>query len=209
MHILITNAILGFLTIAMILLGILWERVPQQLKSFIIRVSIVAISVYALFAATKWGTASDRLNVLLNWLAIAGYEFLVVLFARLPPRWLTIPSAIILLIPLFASSIVFPLAELFEPVSEYTPMGNHLFYEVNPWVNTGGGNAGADIRIFYRPPFAPFLRHKVQTITFNNEECNSYAAFAIPGPTSKTVLGRCPHWPSGPPGTFDQLSPLP
>jgi hypothetical protein len=209
MHILLTNAVLALLTIAMILLGTLWERVPQQLKSFVIRMSIASISVYALFAATKWGTASDRLNILINWLAIAGYELLLVLFARLRPRWLTIPSAIILLIPLFASSIVFPLTDLFEPVSKYTPIGNHLFYEVNPWVNTGGGNTGADIRVFYRPSFAPFLRHKVQTISFNNAECNAYAAFATPGPTPKTVLGHCPHWPSGSSGTLDELFHLP
>jgi hypothetical protein len=210
MYIPITIATLATLTVAMILLQIVWLRLPQRLRTFLIRASIAIIVLHAIFTATKWSTTSNRLNVVINWLAIIGYELLVLLFSRLSPRWLTIPSTVILLIPLFAASIVFPLTHLFEPGANMkVPIGDHLFYELNAWGNTGGGNSGVDIIIYYRPPFAPFLRHKLQSIPFNNQICNANAAFAIAGPTAKTVLGRCPRWPSEPAGSFDRLLPLP
>jgi len=206
MYIPITTAALVSLTAAMILLQIFWLRIPPRSRSFLIRASIAVIVLQAIFVVTKWTTTSDRLNVIINWLAIAGYELLVLLFSRLSPRLLTIPSAAILLIPLFAASIVFPLAHLFAPSSnDYISLGNHRFYKVESWANTGGGNAGVDILIYYHPPFVPFLRHKLQTIPFNDQECNSKAAFALPGPTANTVLGRCPHSPTESAGSFDKL----
>jgi hypothetical protein len=206
MYIPITTAALASLTAAMILLQVFWLRIPSRLRSFLIRASIAIIVLHALFVVTKWTTTSDRLNVVINWLAIAGYELLVLLFARLSPRWLTIPSAAILLIPLFAASIVFPLAHLFDPSSNRTTLiADHLFYEIEPWTNTGGGNAGINILIYYYPPIVPFLRHKLQGIPFNDHECNANAAFAIPGPNANTILGRCPHWPTEPSGSIDKL----
>jgi hypothetical protein len=209
MYIPITIAALTLLTVAMFLLRIFWSRVPPRLRFFLIRASIAVIVLHGLIVATKWTTTSDRLNVLINWLAIAGYELLVLLFSRLSPRWLTLPSAIILLIPLFAASILGPLTYLFEPGSHAkVSLGDHLFYQVNPWSNVGGGNRGVDVLIYYRPPFAPFIRHKLQSIPFNDQECNSRAASAIAFPARKTVLGRCPNWPSRTSGTIDKILPL-
>jgi hypothetical protein len=206
MYIPLTAAALALLTVAMILLRIFWSRVPPRLRFLLIRASIAIIVLHGLFAVTKWNTTSDRLNVLINWLAIAGYELLVLLFSRLPPRWLTVPSTIILLIPLFASSILGPLTDIFEPASpKNLPLGDHLYYQINPWVNAGGGNKGVDVIIYYRPPFVPFLRHKLQSIPFNDQECNSRAASAVALPAKKTVLARCPNWPSQASGTVDKL----
>jgi hypothetical protein len=193
----------------MLLLLSFWSRVPPRLKLLLIRASIAIIVLHGLFAVTKWSTTSDRLNVLINWLAIAGYELLVLLFSRLPPRWLTLPSAIILLLPLFASIVLLPLTQLFDPAARKNlPLGDHLFYEVSPWSNPGGGNNGVDVLIYYRPPFTPFLRHKLQSIPFSDQECNSHAASAVAFPAKKTVLGRCPNWPSQASGTVDKLLPL-
>jgi hypothetical protein len=219
MYIPITTAALLLLTVAMILLQIFWLRLPPRLRAFFIGASIAVMLLHALIVVTKWSTTSNHLNVLINWLAIAGYELVVLLFSRLSPRWLTIPCSVILLIPLLAASVIFPLAHLFEPGSySRVRLSDHLFYEVNPWANAGGGNAGVDIIIYYRPSYAPFLRRKRQTIFFNDQECNSYAAFAIVGPAEKTVVGRCPRWPPGSArdngsaragiGTIDKLLPL-
>jgi hypothetical protein len=206
MYIPITTAALASLTAAMILLQVFWLRVPSRLRSFLTRASIAIIILHALFVVTKWTTTSDQLNVIINWLAIAGYELLVLLFSRMSPRWLTIPSAAILIIPLFAASIVFPLAHIFDPGSNKNLfIADHLFYEIEPWANTGGGNAGINILIYYYPPFVPFFRHKLQSIPFNDHECNANAAFAIPGPNAKTVVGRCPRWPTEPAGSIDKL----
>jgi hypothetical protein len=209
MYIPLALAALALLTVAMILLRIFWSRVPPRLRFLLIRASVAVIILHGLFVVTKWTTTSDRLNVFINWLAIAAYELLVLLFSRLPPRWLTLPSTIILLIPLFASLSVIPLTHLFEPPARKNlSLGDHLFYEVSPWSNPGGGNKGVDVIIYYRPPFAPFLRHKLQSIPFNDQECNSRAASAVTFPTKKTVLGRCPNWPSQAAGTVDKLLPL-
>jgi hypothetical protein len=193
----------------MLLLRIFWLRVPSRLRFFLIRASIVLITLHVLFLLTKWTTTSDRLNTLVNWLAIAGYALLVLLFSRLSPRWLTIPCTVILLVPLFAASILIPLTRIFETRSyKNLPIGDHLFYEISPWVNTGGGNAGVDVLIYYIPPFVPFLRHKIQGIPYNDGECNANAAFATLLSNPKAILGRCPRWPNQPPGTVDKLFPL-
>ena len=206
MYIPLTTAALALLTVAMILLRIFWSRVPPRLRFLLIRASIAIIALHGLFAVTKWTTTSERLNVLINWLAIAGYELLVLLFSRLPPRWLTLPSTIILLIPLFASSILGPLTDIFEPASHKNlPLGDHLYYQINPWTNSGGGNKGVDVIIYYRPPFVPFLRHKLQSIPFNDQECNSRAASAVALPAKKTVLARCPHSTAQPAKSEDRI----
>jgi hypothetical protein len=209
MYIALTLVVLILLTVAMLLLRIFWNGGPPRLRFGLTVLSISLILVQGFFAATRWGTISDRVNVFIFWLAVAGYEFLIFSFSRLSPKWLTSLSAAILLIPVFASSVVLPLTELFDPSSYTTvPAGNDLFYEVKPWGNTGGGNKGADLIVSYRPPIAPFLRHKVRIIPFNDRECNSNAAIAIPSPSTKTVLGRCPGWPSESAGTVDKLFPL-
>jgi hypothetical protein len=206
MYIPITVATLALLTVAMILVRIFWLRIPTRIRPFLISTSVVLIVIHVLFEATKWSTTSDRLNVVINWLAIAGYELLVLRFSRVSPKWLVLPCATILLVPLFSSSIVLPLRELFEPGSRsIVPMGDHLFYEVSTWENTGG-NAGVDI-IIYRSSLIPFLRRKLQVIPFNNQECNAYAAFAISLP-AKHYLGRCPYWPRQSTGTLDKLFPI-
>ncbi len=88
------------------------------------------IVLHGLFVVTNWSTTSGWLNAIINWLAIAGYELLVLLFSRLSPRWLSVPSAAILLIPLFAASVVFPLSHVFKPgVDENIPLADHFFYE--------------------------------------------------------------------------------
>jgi hypothetical protein len=209
MHLALTTAVLVLLTVAMLLLRIFWNGGPPRLRFGILMVSISLVLLQSFFAATRWGTISDRLNVFIFWLAVAAYEFLVLFFSRLSPKWLTMLSATILLIPVFASSIVLPLTELFDPYSYKTvPVGDNLFYEVKPWGNTGGGRTGADLIVSYRPPIAPFLRHKVRVIPFNDGECNSSAAIAIPFPSTKTVLGRCPGWSSESARTVDKLFPL-
>src|ERR1700760_889823 len=130
MHIALTIAVLILLTGAMLLLRIFWNGRPPRLTFGILTVSVSLVLLQSFFAATKWGTISNRLNIFIFWLAVAAYEFLVFFFSRLSPKWLTTLSAIILLIPVFASSIVLPLTELFDPSSYKTvPVGNNLFYE--------------------------------------------------------------------------------
>jgi hypothetical protein len=210
MYLPVTIVALALLTAALIVLRIFWSRLPSRFASILIRLSIVVVVLQAIFAATKWSTTSNHINVLINWLAIAGYELIVLFFAGLSPRWLTVPSTIVLLIPLFAATIMIPLTHLFDPHSpKSVPVGDHLFYEIDPWTNIGGGNGGIDIIVYRRSAIFPFLRHKIQAIPFNNEECNSNAASAIALPEKRAVLGRCPRWPSQQAGYDEKLLLLP
>ncbi len=205
-----TITALALLTVAMILVRIFWLHLSTRLRWFLIRVSVVIAAIHFLFAITKWSTTSDRVNVLINWLAIAGYMLLALLFSRVSPKWITIPCTAILLVPLLSSSVLLPLTRLFEPGSpQVTPIGDHLFYEVAPWANTGGGNAGVDVIVYRYSPLIPFLRHRLQTIPFNDRECNAFAAIAVLLPATKRYVGRCPFWPNQSGGTLDKPFPAP
>jgi hypothetical protein len=206
MHVLITTATLLLLTLAMLLLRIFWPRVPAGVRVYLIRVAVVLITIHIILTITKWETTSDHVNAVIKWLAVASYEMLLVLFTRLRPRWVTSLCSVILLVPVFASSILLPLTYLFgRSTSKPTSIGNGLFYQRVLWgdMNDVSANSGADILLSYRPHYAPFFRRHLRNVTFNNQECNSRAAFAELGPNPKTVLARCPHWLSQRQGTDD------
>ena len=205
MSIPLTFATLALMTVAIILLGTFWSRVPHRLKVFLPRAAIVLILLQGFFVATKWGTTSDRLNVLIYWLAVAGYELLLVLFSRLSPRWLTSLCAAILIVPLFATSIVMPLAHLFDQGTiKKISIGHNLYYKSVVWADSGS-TPGVDLDVYYRPPLLPFLSRKVQTQSFNSEQCDAFSAVIQAGPDSETVLAHCPHTPSQPPGSDDKI----
>jgi hypothetical protein len=202
----LTMAALALLTLIMVLLRIFWMRFPSTLRWLLIRMAVALVLIQACFAATKWGTISAYANVIINWLAIASYELLVLLFSRLSPRWLTSISAFILLVPLFASSILLPLTRIFQPGSlPKRPIGKHLYYKVIPWSNNGAGNSGVDVDIYFRPAFLPFLSRKIKSQSFNTMECDAVASQVKLGPDPKTVIAHCPHWPAQPPGAEDKL----
>ena len=206
MDITITAAILVLLTMAVLLLRIYWLRIPAGFRIFLLRVAIAMVLLQLIFVTTKWGTTSIRVNAIINWLAIAGNELLILLFTRLSPRWLTSLSAAILLIPLFAASILFPLALVLQPDSvPFVPLGNHLFYKTVPWGNNGAGNPGVDINIYYIPPFATFLSRKLGSQAFSMQYCDAFTAYALPGPEPKTVIARCPYSPAQQAGSEDRI----
>ena len=201
----LTFATLALMTLAIILLGAFWLRVPHGLQVFLPRAAIVLILLQGFFVVTKWGTASDRLNVLINWLAIAGYELLLVLFSRLSPRGLTSLSAAILIVPLFASSIVMPLALIFQRGTiKKVSVGHNLYYRRIAW-DDKGATPGVDLDVYYRPALLPFLMRKLQTQSFNAGQCDAFSAIVLPGPDSETVLAHCPHTPSQPLGSEDKI----
>lgn len=209
MYISITTALLLLVIACMICLRLMWSHVPLSAKKLLIAASLGFIVLHMLEITTKWEIASDRFNIVSAWCFIAGYVLLILLLTTLSPRWLTTLSAIVLLLPLFATSIILPLTPLFAPhFSKEIRIGNHLSYQVNPWTNAGAGIPGADLQVYYRPSFAPFLRRRFQSTPFNAQQCDFNAAFAEPGPLPGTALARCPHWPTQSAGTIDRILPL-
>jgi hypothetical protein len=212
MHVPITTATLALLTFAILLLRVFWPRVPARVRFYLIRAAVVLLTVHIIFTVTKWGTTSDRVNVMIKWLAVASYELLLLLFTGLRPRWLTSTCGVILLVPVFASSVLLPLTYLFDTsINKPTSIGNNLSYQRVLWGdgNDTSANSGSDIVLSYRPRFVPFLRRYLRSVPFNNQQCDAGAAYAVLGPAPKTVLARCPHRPSQNPGTDDWLLNVP
>jgi hypothetical protein len=198
MHVAITTGALVLVTLTIILLRVFWFRLPERLRGFLVYAASAMILLRIAFVVSKWSTTSDHMNIMLNWTAVAGYELIIVLFTLHRPRWLTTISAFILIVPVFASSILLPLNSLFDPTTaDITAIGNHFICEKNPWdADPATETTGVDLTVFYRPPFAPFMRHKVQRTTFNNEQCNAAESSVTVEPDRKHLRFRCPAWPS-------------
>ena len=195
MNIPLTTAVLASLMVAMIVLRVFWLRVPARMRSFLVRFAFVVVVLQLLITASSWSTISNFVNSLINWCAVAGYMLIILLFTRQHPRWLTTISAIILLIPVFASSVLSPLGNLFTPTPNRPgSITKNLFFERNVWVE--GANSGIDLNIYRRPSFAPFLRKKLARVPFNNMQCHTAAAMATLEPDGKKVRVVCPSWPN-------------
>ena len=160
MHVPITLGVLSLLTGAVFALRFLWWRQPSWMRRVIIVCAIGMVSIRFFFLVSQWSTTSTRLNALLCWTAVIGYEVLVVRFSLMRPQWLTTISAVILLLPLLGSTLLIPLTRIFDwSPAEISPIGGHYICEKSPWDTAGNGTNGMDLIVFYRPPFAPFLRH--------------------------------------------------
>ena len=199
---------LALLMVAMIELRVFWERVPARLRVFLVRLAVVLVVVQLLITASTWSTGSNFVNAIINWCAVAGYMLLILLFTRLHPKWLTTISAIILLIPVFASSVLSPLGNLFTPTpNRPVHITKDLVFERSVWVE--GANSGIELYIFRRPAFAPFLRHRLDHVTFNNGQCHTAAAMATLEPDGKNIRVVCPPWPNQNIEPVERIIPLP
>jgi hypothetical protein len=193
MQVLLTTAVLASLTLAIILLRVFWLRISTSARSFFVYAGLSMILIHVAFTVTKWSTTSDRLNSLINWGAVAGYLLIIVLFTLHRPRWLTTISAAILILPVFASNILLPLRDLFNPIlPSITRIDSRYIYAKNLWNEPGENqNSGADLMVFYQPRLFP-MRRKVQRATFNDMQCNASASSASIDRARKIIHFHCP-----------------
>src|SRR5271170_3507847 len=113
MHVPLTLAVFLLLTTAIVLLRIFWSRLSPRTRRAL-RLSAGTIFVlFFLSFVSRWGPSSDRLNSVFYWSALLSYEFFVLLFTHLRPRWLTATIAVVLILPLFSASVFLPLTGLF------------------------------------------------------------------------------------------------
>jgi len=207
MNIPTTFAVLLLLTAAMVVLRFFWWRLPERIQSWLLVCGAAFALLRVVFVLTQWSTTSVRVNNVLDWLSVAGLEVVLVRFSLMRPQWLTAPCALVLLTPLFGSSLLMPLAELFNPnPAKATAIGGNYLCEKTPWQSWGHGNTGYDLVIFYRPQYAPFLRRMVQRFAFNTVECDAAGSFAAANPADRTVRFHCP----GNPGqeAIDRILPI-
>src|SRR5215471_10342233 len=109
MHVPLTFASLVLLTGIIIALRFLWWRMPSWLRNFALIGGAAMVLIRLIFVVSHWSMTSTRLNALLCWTSVVGYEVILVRFSLMRPRWLTSVSAVILLIPLFGSTLLLPL----------------------------------------------------------------------------------------------------
>jgi hypothetical protein len=193
MHVPVTFALLGLLTGIIVVLRFLWWRMPSWLRSLALPGAAAMVLIRFLFLISRWSMTSTRLNALLCWTAVVGYEVLLVRFSLMRPRWLTSFSAVILLLPLFGSTLLLPLTRIFDwAPADISSIGENYICEKSPWDTGGVGTPGMDLIVFYRPPFAPFLRHIVQRSSFGDDQCNSAASFAVADTAHNVIHFHCP-----------------
>ncbi len=196
MHVPLTFALLALITGIIVALRFVWWRLPLWLRSFALVTSVAMFLIRFLFIVSHWSMASTRINALLCWTSVVGYEVILVRFSLMRPRWLTSLSALILLVPLFGSTLLLPLTRIFDwSPADISAIGGHYICEKSEWDTSAVGNTGMDLIVFYRPPFAPFLRHLVQRAAFSDDQCDSAASSAVADVTNKVVHFHCPGRP--------------
>ncbi|HWW23687.1 MAG TPA: hypothetical protein VNY78_07260 [Edaphobacter sp.] len=196
MRVLLTAVVLASLLLAIILLRVFWARVPAKARSFLIYTGLAMMFLHIAFTLSKWSTTSYRLNAIINWGAVAGYMLAIALFTLLRPRWLTTISAVILILPVFATNIFLPLLDLTSDSPRVTRIDRHYTYSQTFWDISGENqNSGVDLVVFYQPRFLP-LRRKVQRATFNDMKCDASASSASLDRDSKIIHFHCPASPS-------------
>ncbi len=202
MHVPLTLAALATLTLAIVLLRLLWPRLSRRARSTWITCACATFTLTTLCYLAKWSTSSNRLNTAIYWFCIASYEFFIILFTLLPPKWLTSIVAVVLILPILSTSIFLPLTLIFDSSSHtITPLGGRFFSDRT----SPGLVSEAELNIYYRPSWAPFLRRRVQGTRYYRSQCDAFAAFATLQPDHKSVLMSCPAAPDQPPGAARSL----
>lgn len=193
----LTFATLAILTGVLIFLRLRWVRLSHRARSIHIGGASAALFLYLLMFATGWSTSSNHLNAAIYWAAVAGYEFFLLLFTLLRPRWLTAIIAAVLMLPVLSASPFLPLAELFNTASHTTVViGPGFISDLAPW---GGGTApssGFDLTIYSHPSWTRFFRRRRQASRYFSGQCDASKAFAAIQPDGKHVLMTCPAAPN-------------
>lgn len=210
MHVPLALALLAAVFAVSVLLRIRWPRLSRRLRTILVALAAAAILLQVLMRVSKWGPNSDHVFRLSGWATIAGYIFLVVLWTRVAPRWLTTICAVIFLLPLVGPTLLFPLAAMFNtPPALDVALSDSLFSERTEWRAAYGGTSGVDLEIYYRPARVPFLRHSIRTVRLYNGQCNASEAFATLSADHERAIISCPPWPGQPTEqSYDVIMPL-
>ena len=195
-HFPLTLFTLAGLLVSLLLLRKRWGALGRRTRQLLLASALLSIVLFVGGYGSKWVTASDRLNCAVYWAALAGYLLLLAVHSLNRPRWLTSLTAIILGLPIFASSIFLPLNGLFYPAPRQTrQLDDHLSVSLQPFTETGTSSTGADIDVFSRPRHFPFLRHTHLGGRFYDSRCNTAATEVLLQPDHNSVFVLCPSWP--------------
>jgi len=184
---------LAIMTGALILLRLRWTRLSSKTQKILVYCACAALIFYALISVTLWSTSSTHLNAVFYWCAVAGYEFFILLFTLLRPRWLTSIIAAVLILPILSASPFLPLAELFNPAPHtIVSIGPNFISDLSPWGAGTAPNSGFDLIIYSHPSWTHVLRRRRQACHYYSGQCDASKAYATLQPDGKHVLMSCP-----------------
>jgi len=86
MYVQMTFAGLGLLTGLILILRFFWWRLPPPVRAAALAVSAVTAILPAISLVTTWSITSNEANTLMNWIAIAGYQVLLLRFSLIRPH---------------------------------------------------------------------------------------------------------------------------
>jgi hypothetical protein len=202
----LTFALFTILTGALIVVRVRWRHLSPKVHTRLIVWACGAIALFIIPWAFNWSTTSNHLNAVFYWLAIAGYEFFILLFTLLRPRWLSTVIAIVLLFPILSASAFLPLAELFNPAPHtVVSLGLNFIGDRVPWGAGVTASSGFDFNIYSQSSWAPFLRRRRQAARYYNGQCDDAHAFATLQPDGRHILMSCPAAPGQQPDAARNL----
>jgi hypothetical protein len=195
----LTFSTLAILTGALVLLRLRWIRLSRRSHQALVGCAVAALVLYGVISAGGWSTSSSPLNAAFYWAAIAGYEFLLLLFTLLRPRWLTAIIAAVLLFPILSASVFLPLAELFDPAPHtIVSIGPNLISDRAPWGTGTAPSSGFDLTIYSHPSWTHFFRRRRQACHYYSGQCDASRSSATLQSDGKHVLMSCPAAPDQP-----------
>ncbi|CAN5485474.1 hypothetical protein BH10ACI4_BH10ACI4_09280 [soil metagenome] len=200
MHVPATLVTLLLFTIAIVVLRLRWMHVSDRTRRLLIGAAVVSSLVLGFARLIKLSTIFDHFNTAVYWAFVLSYILLLALFTRLKPRWLTTLIAVVLVIPLLSASAFLPLAEIFSnQPHRIQSLGENFISDLVPIDAVTTGASGADMTIYRRISWIPFLQLRYMGTRYFNTQCNSAAAYAVLQPNHRSVLMVCPALPGLPP----------
>ena len=196
MNVLVSLAVFLVFTGALLLLRFRWPLFSTRARYRMIAIACVVCLVMGICAAMKWSTVYPWLNAACYLAAMVSYEFfIIVLFTRLQPRWLTSIIGIVVIVPLLSASFFLPISGLTRESMATVDLGSRFFSERLPWGFGGPQTSGTDLTLYYRSKWLPWMQREVLSSRYYGGQCDAWAAYAELQPDHRSALMVCPLWP--------------
>jgi hypothetical protein len=159
-----------------------------------IALACALLAAQTLLSVSGWNFNSSLLRVAIYWGAMTSYEFFILLFTLIRPRWLTSMIAAILILPLLSASIFLPLDVLFDRSPRHIQvLGGPISIETVPWDSVLHGTSGVDAEIIQTSSRVPFMRRHLGGVRFYSKQCNTTALVITLAPDHRSIFFHCPN----------------
>ena len=152
------------------------------------------VALYAFMICTGWISTSALINELIGALAVGGYSLLILLLTLFRPKTLMRIVATVLFLPVLVALVLLPLSAQSSGAIASEHVAGDLYVDKVSWDAGAMGSSGTTLLLYEKPRFAPFIKHQLKRVVFDDAKCQSDEAFVVLRPDHRHVLARCP-WP--------------